>query len=188
MAGLGRAARTVRTTARWRAGASSPLALGLAAVLLAGLGAGALRQADGLRGDPSARNTALTDGAATSEVKGAVADMIGRVFSYDFTAPGRTSEAVGASLAGDAVRQYEAVFGKVREDAPKARTVLSTRVTDSAVTTLTGDRATVLVFADQQTTRTGAGASTHAPAMLTVTAVRRDGHWKITALDAFTPG
>lgn len=180
--------RAVQTTAWWRARASSPIALGLAAVLLAALGVWALRQADGLRDDPSTRNTALTDGAATSEVKGAVADMIGKVFSYDYTDPSRTSEAVRAFLTGDAVRRHEAVFGKVREDAPKARTVLSTRVTDSAVTTLTGDRAAVLVFADQQTTRTGDGESTHAPAMLTVTAVRRDGHWKITALDTFTPG
>ncbi|WP_339156259.1 hypothetical protein [Actinomadura luteofluorescens] len=179
--------QTVWAGAWWRARASSAVVLGLAAVLLAALGAGALRQADGLRDDPSARNTALTDGAATSEVKGAVADMIGRVFSYDYADPGRTSAAVRASLTGDAVRQYEAVFGKVREDAPKAKTVLSTRVTDSAVTTLTGDRAAVLVFADQQTTRTGDGASTHAPAMLTVTAARHDGHWKITALDTFTP-
>ncbi|MGC4953544.1 hypothetical protein ACLQ2P_10060 [Actinomadura citrea] len=180
--------RAVQTTAWWRARASSPIVLGLAAVLLAALGVWALRQADGLRDDPSTRNTALTDGAATSEVKGAVADMIGKVFSYDYTDPSRTSEAVRAFLTGDAVRRHEAVFGKVREDAPKARTVLSTRVTDSAVTTLTGDRAAVLVFADQQTTRTGDGESTHAPAMLTVTAVRRDGHWKITALDTFTPG
>ncbi|MEV0661396.1 hypothetical protein ACIBI3_06590 [Actinomadura luteofluorescens] len=187
------AAKTVRTTAWWRDRASSsPVVLGISAVLLAALGAGALRQADGLRDDPSARNTALTDGAATSEVKGAVADMIGEVFSYDYADPGRTSEAARASLAGDAVRQYETVFGKVREDAPKAKTVLSTRVTDSAVTTLTGDRAAVLVFADQQTTRTGGdggqGESTHAPAMLTVTAARRGGHWKIIALDTFTPG
>ncbi|MEU9871653.1 hypothetical protein AB0C87_27830 [Actinomadura sp. NPDC048021] len=178
----------VRNTAWWRARASSPIALGLAAVLLAAFGVWALRQAGGLRDDPSARNAALTDGAATSEVKGAVADMIGKVFSYDYAAPGRTSQAARASLAGDAVRQYEAIFGKVREDAPKARTVLSTRVTDSAVTTLTGDRAAVLVFADQRTTRTADGESTHAPAMLTVTAARRDGHWKITALDAFTAG
>jgi Mce-associated membrane protein len=43
----------------------------------------------------------------------------------------------------------------------------------------------VLVFADQQTTRTSDGTSTHAPAMLTVTAVHREGHWRITALDTY---
>ncbi|TDD79631.1 hypothetical protein E1293_22720 [Actinomadura darangshiensis] len=180
------AVQTARVTAWWRANVSTPIALGVAAVLLATFGVWALRQADAVRDDPSARNTALTDSATTSEVKGAVAGIIGKVFSYNYTDPSRTSEAARASLTGDAAGQYEAIFGKVREDAPAAKTVLSTRVTDSAVTTLTGDRAVVLVFADQQTTRTTDGKSTHAPAMLTVTAVHRAGHWKITALDTLT--
>jgi Mce-associated membrane protein len=180
------AAQTARVTAWWRANASSPIALGLVAVLLATFGIWALRQADAVRDDPSARNTALTDAAATSEVKGAVADMIGKVFSYNYTDPSRTSEAVRGSLTGDAVRQHETIFAKVRQDAPKAKTVLSTRVTDSAVTTLTDGHAVVLVFADQQTTRTSDGESTTTPAMLTVTAVHRQGHWKISALNTFT--
>ncbi|MEU8803344.1 hypothetical protein [Spirillospora sp. NPDC048819] len=171
--------------ARWRTGASSPIALGVVAVVLATFGVWALRQADAVRDDPSARNTALTDGAATSEVKGAVADMIGKVFSYNYTDPARTRDAARAALTGDAVRQYEAIFGRVRAEAPEAKTVLSTRVTDSAVTSLRGDRAEVLVFADQRTTRTTDGTSTNAPAMLTVTAVRRGGHWRIAALDTF---
>ncbi|GAA1899105.1 hypothetical protein [Actinomadura bangladeshensis] len=174
------------SAARLRAEATSPIALGVVAVLLAVFGAWALNRADAVRDDPSVRNTALTDGAATSEVKGAVADMVGKLFSYDYTDPARTRKAASAALTGDAVRQYEEVFAKVRDEAPKAKTVLGTRVTDSAVTALTGDRAAVLVFADQQTTRTSDGTSTHAPAMLTVTAVRRAGRWKIAALDTFT--
>jgi Mce-associated membrane protein len=180
------AAQTARATAWWRANASSPIALGLVAVLLATFGVWAMRRADAMRDDPSARNTALTDGAATSEVKGAVADMIGKVFSYNYTDPSRTSDAARASLTGKAVGQYEAIFGKVREDAPKTKTVLSTRITDSAVTTLSGDHAVILVFADQQTTRTSDGKSTTTPAMLTVTAVHQDGRWKITTLATFT--
>lgn len=167
---------------RWRAGATSPVALGAVAVLLAGSGVWSLRQADAVRDDPSARNTALTDGAATAEVKGAVADMVGKVFSYDPADPARTRNAARAFLTGDAVRQYERIFGRVRAEAPKAKTVLSTRVTDSAVTFLDDDRARVLVFADQRTTRTADGKSTNAPALLTVTAVRHEDRWKITAL------
>ncbi|MFB4305454.1 hypothetical protein [Actinomadura sp. GTD37] len=176
----------MKAPARPRVDATSPAALGLVAVLLAASGFWALRQADAVRDDPSVRNAALTDSAATSEVKGAVADMVGKVFSFNYTDPARTQKAAQDALTGNAVRQYEEIFAKVRSDAPKAKTVLSTRVTDSAVTTLTGDRAVVLVFADQQTTRTSDGTSTHAPAMLTVTAVHRHGHWRITALDPFT--
>lgn len=170
---------------RLRVDVASPVVLGVVAVLLAVFGVWALRQADAARDDPAVRNTALTDGAATSEVKGAVADMVGKVFSFNYTDPARTQKAAQDALTGKAVRQYEEIFAKVREDAPKAKTVLSTRVTDSAVTTLTGDRAVVLVFADQQTTRTSDGTSTHAPAMLTVTAVHREGHWRINALDTY---
>jgi Mce-associated membrane protein len=155
-------------------------------VLLATFGIWALHEADAVRDDPSVRNAALTDSATTSEVKGAVADMVGKLFSFNYTDPARTRKAAQDALTGKAVRQYEEIFAKVREDAPKAKTVLSTRVTDSAVTRLTGDRAAVLVFADQQTTRTSDGTSTHSPAMLTVAAVRRAGRWKIEALDTFT--
>ncbi|TDC55238.1 hypothetical protein E1281_13510 [Actinomadura sp. KC345] len=179
-------AQTARLTARWRAGTTSPIVLGAVAVVLAAFGVWALRQADAVRDAPSARDTALTDGAATSEVKGAVADMIGRIFSFDYTDPARTRDAAEASLTGGAVQRYETIFGRVRDEAPAAKTVLSTRVTDSAVASLRGDRAEVLVFADQRTTRTTDGTSTNAPAMLTVTAVRRAGRWKITALNTYT--
>ncbi|MFC6880597.1 MULTISPECIES: hypothetical protein [Actinomadura] len=171
---------------RWRRNVRSPVALGTAAAVLAAGGVYAYREARQLRDDPSARNTALTDSARTSEVKGEVADMVGKVFSYNFTDGARTDRAARTHLTGAAVRQYESLFGKVRTDAPKARTVLTTKVTDSAVTLLRGDRARLLVFADQRTTRLSDGKGSSAAAMLAVDAVRRDGHWRITSLDTFT--
>ncbi|MFD0684256.1 hypothetical protein [Actinomadura fibrosa] len=170
-------------SARW---GRSPGVLGVVAVLLAVFGVWAVQKAHAVQDDPAVRNTALTDGAATSEVKGAVADIIGKVFSYDYTDGARTDAAARASLTGPAVRQYETVFGPVRGEAPRQRTVLSTRVTDSAVTLLRGDRARLLVFADQRTTRTTDGRSTSAAAMLAVDAVRRDGRWTISGIDPFT--
>ncbi|MEV5825995.1 hypothetical protein AB0L25_10495 [Spirillospora sp. NPDC052242] len=161
------------------------VALGVVAVLLAASGVWARQEAAGLRDDPVVRNAALTDGAATSEVKGAVAEMVGRLFSYDHAAPERTRKAAAEFLTGDAAGQYEGVFGKVREEAPKREAVLSTRVTDSAVVSLRDGRARLLVFADQRTTRTSDGRSSHAPAMLAVDAVRRDGRWRIAGLDTF---
>ena len=86
------AAHTTRILggARRRSAAASPAVLGLLAVLLAASGVWMHRQARDVRADPAVRNTALTDSAATSEVKGAVADMVGRLFSYTYTDPGRT--------------------------------------------------------------------------------------------------
>ncbi|MWA07143.1 hypothetical protein F8568_043775 [Actinomadura sp. LD22] len=183
------AAHTTRILggARWKAAAASPAVLGLLAVLLAASGIWMHRQAGDLRGDPAARNGALTDGAATSEVKGAVADMVGRLFSYNYTDPGRTDAAARTCLTGPAVRQYAALMDRVRTDAPRQRTVLSTKVTDSAVTTLRDGRARLLVYADQQTTRAGDGKSTTSPAMLAVTAVRHSRQWRITGIDTFQP-
>jgi Mce-associated membrane protein len=181
------AAHTTRILggARWKAAAASPAVLGLLAVLLAASGIWMYRQARDVRADPAARNTALTDSAATSEVKGAAADMIGRLFSYTYTDPGRTDAAARTCLTGAAVRQYAALMGRVRADAPRQRTVLSTKVTDSAVITLRDGRARLLVYADQQTTRVADGKSTTSPAMLAVTAVRHSRQWRITSIDTF---
>ncbi|MFB4302567.1 hypothetical protein [Actinomadura sp. NTSP31] len=181
------AAQTTRIVggARWKAAAASPPVLGLLAVLLAASGIWMHRQADGVRADPAVRNTALTDSAATSQVKGAVADMVGALFSYDYNDPGRTDAAARTDLSGDAVRRYAALMGKVRTDAPREKTVLSTKVTDSAVITLRDGRARLLVYADQQTTRTSDGKSTTSPAMLAVTVARHSGHWRITGLNTF---
>ncbi|MDL4818448.1 hypothetical protein [Actinomadura opuntiae] len=188
------AAQTTRIAAgaaRWKAAAASaaasPVALGLLAVLLAASGIWMHQRARDVRADPAVRNTALTDSAATSEVKGAVAAMVGTLFSYNYTDPGRTDAAARTDLAGDAVRRYAALMGRVRTDAPRQKTVLSTRVTDSAVITLHDGRARLLVYADQQTTRTGDGKSTTSPAMLAVTVVRNSGHWRITAINTFQP-
>lgn len=164
---------------------SRPAVLSLLAVLLTTFGIWARQETDAVRDDLSVRNTALTDGARTSEVKGAVANMVALLFSYDHTDPGKTHKAARTFLTGAAPRQYETLFAKVKTDAPEHRTVLGTRVTDSAVTALHGDKARVLVFAVQQTTRTTDGRTSSAPAMLAIDAVRRNGHWRITALDTF---
>ncbi|MBO2464843.1 hypothetical protein [Actinomadura violacea] len=170
---------------RWKAAAASPAVLGLLAVLLAASGIWMYRQARDLRTDPAARNAALTDNAATSEAKGAVADMLGKLFSYNYTDPGRTDAAARTYLTGAAVRQYAALMTGVRSDAPRQKTVLSTKVTDSAVISLRDGRARLLVYADQQTTRTSDGKGTTSPAMLAVTAARHSGKWRITGINTF---
>ena len=80
-----------------------------------------------------------------------------------------------------------AVSEAVTVTAPESagqKLVLTTTVTDSAVEMLDGDRARLLIFADQRNTRTGGkDATTYAAAMLAVDAARRDGIWKIADLD-----
>ncbi|MFK8912191.1 nuclear transport factor 2 family protein, partial [Streptomyces sp. YS-3] len=182
--GSGHAVRPVRKRFPARASALAALAVLLAAFsVLAHIQGGQGGHGDR---DSAGRNTALADTARTSEVKGAVEEAVQGIFSYDHTDPARTEAAATQRLTGAAVTQYRSLMGPVREQGPRQKLVLTTTVTDSGVEVIDGDRARVLVFADQTSTRTGKGGSTTvAAAMFAVDAVRRDGTWRIASLDTF---
>jgi len=81
------------------------------------------------------------------------------------------------------------LLARVAQQAPKQKLVVTTRVTSIGVEFLTGDRARVLVFANQQDTRAGTSQASYAGAMFAVTAVSRSGHWLIEDIDTFSsPG
>ncbi|MYW64493.1 hypothetical protein GTY65_10490 [Streptomyces sp. SID8379] len=136
------------------------------------------------------RNTALTDPARTSEVKGQAEKAVGALFSYDYANPDTEKKAAATLLTGKAVDQHRALLAPVLAQAQKQKTVVTTSVTDSAVERIDGDRARVLVYADQSSTSTAAkakdAAANYAGAMLAVDLVRRDGRWLISAIDTFS--
>ena len=195
--------RTARTPSRTAAPAEPearrrrrrlPVAVTLLALLTVALGAFAAvaaGRAGALRDTVAGHNTALTDTARTSEVKGQVAEAVNAVFSYDYADTARTDAAAKRLLTGKAVQQYAAMLAQVRAQAPARKLVLTTTVTDTGVVTVDGDRARVLVFADQRNTSTAATAatagpgSTYAAAMFAVDAVRQKGTWKIASIDTF---
>ncbi|MFE9852054.1 hypothetical protein ACFYPN_25125 [Streptomyces sp. NPDC005576] len=166
---------------------SLPALLCVLTVLLGVFAAWAFASAATLRDDPSRRNTALTDIARTSEVKGQITEAVGAVFSYDYASTEKSDRAAKTYLTGKAVQQHQDMLAEVREQAPKQKLVLTTTVTESAVEQLDGDRARLIVFADQSNTRTGAKEeTTYAAAMFAVDAVRKNGRWRIAAIDTFT--
>ncbi|TXS47834.1 hypothetical protein [Streptomyces sp. t39] len=174
-----------------------PVILCLLTVLLGGFAAYAATQAASLRDDPATRNTALTDIARTSEVKGAATKAVEAVFSYDFADPEALDRAVRTHLTGEAVRRHTTMLAAVREQGPKQKLLLTTTVTESGVERIDGDRARVLVYADQSNTRTAPaknadGAAederTYAAAMLAVDMVLTDGSWRIANLDTLGAG
>jgi Mce-associated membrane protein len=164
-----------------------PVVLGAATVLLGGLAVWFADEADALRGQAGAANVALTDPARTSEVTGQVTDAVNALFSYDYADTAKTQQAAAGRLSGRAVGQYDSMLAQVRAQATAQKLVLTTTVTDSAVEMLEGDRARLLIFADQRNTRTSGGTSgkdtTYAAAMLAVDAARQHGAWKITNID-----
>lgn len=160
--------------------------LGVATVLLGGFAAFATHKAAGLRDTAATGNAALTDTAATAQVKGAATADIDAVFSYDYADPARTAAAVRKDLTGKAVQQYATLLAPVRAQAPKQKLVLTTTVTQTGVEAITGDRARVLVFADQRNTSTaGSGRTSYAAAMFAVDLVRHGGGWLIASIDTF---
>ncbi|WP_426499945.1 hypothetical protein [Streptomyces sp. D54] len=164
-----------------------PAVLCALTVLLGAFAVWAFASVGELRDEPARQNTALTDIGRTSEVKGRISEAVGAVFSYDYASPARSDRAASTYLTGRAVRQHKDMLADVREQAPKQKLVLTTTVTESGVEFLDGDRARLLIFADQSNTRTGKDEeTTYAAAMFAVDAVRRGDTWLIAAIDTFT--
>ncbi|MEU2405025.1 hypothetical protein ACFUJX_03835 [Streptomyces rubiginosohelvolus] len=164
-----------------------PTVLCALTVLLGAVAVWAFASASSLRDEPARQNAALTDIGRTSEVKGRISEAVGAVFSYDYASPARSERAASTYLTGRAVQQHKDMLADVREQAPEQKLVLTTTVTGSGVEFLDGDRARLLVFADQSNTRTGKDEeTTYAAAMFAVDAVRRGDTWLIAAIDTFT--
>ncbi|MFJ8863144.1 hypothetical protein ACIRD8_32545 [Streptomyces sp. NPDC102451] len=164
-----------------------PAVLCAATLLLGAFAAWSFTSAAALRDEPGRQNTALTDIGSTSEVKGQITEAVGGVFSFTYASPGKSDLAARKYLTGKAVQQHKDMLAEVRAQAPKQKLVLTTTVTGSGVEFLDGDRARLLVFADQSNTRTGKEEeTTYAAAMFAVDAVRRGDTWRIAAIDTFT--
>ena len=167
----------------WQAAA----VLGTVAVLLAGFGVWATLHASSLRSNAAAQgNTALTDGPATAAIRREISAAVNTIFSYNYASTAATRRAAQGLLTGPAVREYNTLFTLVTRNAPAQKLVVTTRVTNSGVELLNGNRARVLVFANQQDTRAGTGQTSYAGAMFAVTALRQGGRWKIENIDTFS--
>ncbi|GAA1539578.1 hypothetical protein GCM10009678_22380 [Actinomadura kijaniata] len=157
--------------------------LGALTVALGGTAAWSAARAGDLTGSPSARNGALSDNARTSEVKGQITNAVNTAFSYNYADVAKTEKAAQELLTGKAVQQYNQMFALVRQQAPQQRQILTTTVTESAVKTLSRDRARLLIFADQRNTRTDKGKTAYSAAVFAVDAILVGGKWKITEID-----
>ena len=160
--------------------------LGAVTVILGTFGVWATVASGSVGASAAPQNVALTDGAATKAVDRQITSAVNTIFSYNFADTGVTRQAAQRLLTGPAVRQYDTLFALVATNAPAQKLIVTTRVTNSGVELLTGNRARVLVFANQQDTRAGTGQTSYAGAMFAVTAVRQDGKWKIENIDTFT--
>jgi len=158
------------------------LAAALLLILLTGTAAiWSHSRAQAVNATPEARNTALTDVAATAALKARVTQSVEALFSFDFSNPSKT-DAASTSLTGPALNQYATLMAPVRTQAAALKLVLTTTVTAAGVQMLQGDRARVLVFADQTDTSTAAAGTSESAAAFTIDAVRVGGVWRIAGI------
>ncbi|MGO8958386.1 MAG: hypothetical protein ACLQFR_13590 [Streptosporangiaceae bacterium] len=161
-------------------------AIGAATVVIGSLGIWAAVAAHDLRTSAADANLAFTDPAATRAVDQQVAAAVNTIFSYSYADSARTRAAAQGLLTGAAIRQYDQLFAIVEKQAPTEKLTVTTRVSNVGVELLTGDRARVLVFANQQDTVAGTGKTSYGGAMFAVTAVNLHGKWRIESIDTFT--
>ena len=169
-----------------RSRAATVTMLGVATIVIGGLGVWAAVAAHNLRGAAANANAAVVNESATRSVERAVSSAVNTIFSYSYADTARTRAAAQRLLTGPAIRQYNQLFTLVQQHAPKEKLVVTTRVTDIGVELLTGGRARLLVFADDQDSRAGTSQATYGGAMFAVTAVNQRGQWRIESIDTFT--
>lgn len=163
---------------------SVAIVLAVVAVVLGGLAVFFRGEAGDLTsGDTN--NTALTDSAATSQIKGQLTNAIKRTFSYNYTDLDSTEKAVKENLTGKALCEYNLLFGEVKEYAPKQKIVLDTTVRELALVRIDGDRAEALVYIDQLSTRVDVNKTVAVGGQFAVQAAKSGDHWKITEFDMF---
>jgi Mce-associated membrane protein len=159
--------------------------LAVAAVVLATVAVVAGIQDARLRGTPAAANTALVDVGATAEVAGQLSDAVEAVYSFDFARLDENERAARDVITPEFAADFDRLFGEVRARAPQQQAVVSATVTHTAVKEITGDRAVMVAFVDQQATRAAPDAESQqlaAAGRLTVTGERVDGRWRIAAV------
>lgn len=163
-------------------------ALVIGVVILAiaiGLAAWFRGEANQLTGSASAGNAALIDAGTTAQVAGQVRDAVERIYSYDFARLDDNERAARDVITGPFVEDFGEQFDQVRELAPQKQAVVVATVADLAVKRLDGDRATVVVFIDQQASLGIQAQPLLVAGRLTVTAERVAGSWKIAGAQLF---
>ena len=162
---------------------SVAIVLAVVALLLAGLAIWFRGEANSRSEAADADNAALTDPGRAVEVTDQVRGALERTLSFNYADLDSTEKAVRENLAGKASCEYEQLFGEVRKLAPEQKIVVTAQVRDLGLVRLEGDKAVLLAFVDQRSTRADQNQAAVSGAQFTVSAERQDDRWKITGFD-----
>lgn len=149
-------------------------------VLGFGFGIGAGVEAYLLRATGPADNAALVDAGRTQRLTSQVSDAISQAFSYNYADTASTRQRAREVLTSDAIRQYDALFGKVSKRAGADKLIMQTTVRAIGVKRVEGDTAHLLVVVDQQKLQGTGGKHSSSTSGVDVTATRSHGDWKVS--------
>lgn len=129
----------------------------------------------------SGHNVAFVSSTATDEVLEIGRTTAAEVFTIRPGKVAATRRRAQEALVGDAVGQYDRLYGSHLRAAGAQRLTLTTTVRDVGVVWLRGERAKLLVFADQAAS-TPSGQSAVGPAQFALDLQHIDGTWKISSI------
>jgi Mce-associated membrane protein len=153
--------------------------LGTALLVLAGV---LFWQTQSMQDEP-VTNRALIDEQPSDDVSTFVSRGLTQVFSYSWAQPDATRAAADEVLSGQAREEYDTLYADLQQRAPGQKLDLTAEVQVAAVQELTQDRATLLVFVDQRSTRAQDEESSVSAAQLSITVERDGAVWAITGLE-----
>jgi Mce-associated membrane protein len=136
----------------------------------------------GPRGTSTPSNRAVVDRTSTARVIGEVDTALQRVLTYKSSDPTATKTAAQQVLVGAALKQYNVLFAALQKKASGQQLTLTAKVVTAGVTYLQGNRAQLLVFLDQSSTRSSDGKASASAAQLQISAQLANGTWRISNL------
>jgi len=119
-----------------------------------------------------------------AEVRDVAEEAATKVFSYSHTSLTADKAAARNLLTGDMLRKYDRTMAGVVGTSLANKTVVSATVGGSALISVRGDDAKVLVFVNQRTRGTNLDMPLLDLDRVVVTLERESEEWKVTELDA----
>ncbi len=174
---MARAASVLRRIATWRG-----LVVGVAVALLV-VAVVLAWQGRSLREDSALDNQAQLDQANQERVIADVSRGLTQVLSYDYSQPDATRAFADQVLKGQAREEYDKLFEVLQERASGQKLTMAAQVQVAGVQELSAEKATLLVFVDQSSTRAKDDESSVSAAQLAITAERAGDSWVITGLE-----
>jgi Mce-associated membrane protein len=112
----------------------------------------------------------------------AAKEAIVPVLSYDYRRLDADQKRAEGYLTDSYRKSYDKLFAMIKQNAPRTQTVITTKVVDSGIVRVDGDRVQVLLFVDRPTTNKASATAIPYQDQVTATMQRVGDDWRIADL------